>query len=138
MSLDHLFALGTLAQQCAVELEAPVEQYTALVPRTLKAGGPLFFAGNGGSAAHAQHVATEYVVRYQPVARRAARALALSTDTSLITAAGNDLGYDTIFARQIEAHGRPGDLLVAISTSGNSANIIRAVEAARAYELAVV
>ena len=138
MSLDRLIALARLTERCAVELEAPVQQYTALAQRTLAAGGTIFFAGNGGSAAHAQHVATEYVVRYQPVARHAGRALALSTDTSLITAAANDLGFESIFARQIEAHGRAGDLFVAISTSGNSQNLIRAAQAARAYELAIV
>jgi D-sedoheptulose 7-phosphate isomerase len=109
-----------------------VARYVDLVRSTLAAGRTLFFAGNGGSAAHAQHVATEYVVRYRPVARRAAPALALSTDSSLLTAAGNDLGFDRIFARQIEAHGRRGDLLVLISTSGHSPNLVKAVEAARA------
>lgn len=138
MSIDRLVALARLAERCAVDLDAPVARYVALVGKTLSAQGTVFFAGNGGSAAHAQHLATEYVVRYQPVARHAARALALSTDTSLITAAANDLGFESIFARQIEAHARPGDLLVAISTSGNSANIMRAVEAARAYEVATV
>ncbi|OGU17515.1 MAG: hypothetical protein A3K13_09405, partial [Gemmatimonadetes bacterium RIFCSPLOWO2_12_FULL_68_9] len=98
----------------------------------------LLFAGNGGSAAHAQHVATEYVVRYAPVARRAAPALALSTDSSLLTAAGNDLGFERVFARQVEAHARTGDLLVVISTSGNSPNLLRAVEAARAAGAATV
>jgi D-sedoheptulose 7-phosphate isomerase len=138
MSLDHLIALAALAERCAMDLEPDVGRYLALVRRTLKGGGTLFFAGNGGSAAHAQHVATEYVVRYLPVSRPAARALALSTDTSLLTAAGNDLGFETIFARQIEAHGRPGDLLVVISTSGGSPNCLRAAEAARAKGLATV
>ena len=138
MSLDRLIALGTLATRCADELEEPVARYTALVRKTLANQGTIYFAGNGGSAAHAQHMATEYVVRYQPVARHAARALALSTDSSLLTAAANDLGFETIFARQVEAHGRPGDLLVLISTSGNSANLVRAAEAARAYELSIV
>ena len=137
MSLEHLVALATLAERCATDLAPDVERYIALVRRTLKGGGTLFFAGNGGSAAHAQHVATEYVVRYAK-GRRAARALALSTDTSLLTAAGNDLGFDAVFARQIEAHGRPGDLLVVVSTSGDSANCLRAVEAARALSLATV
>lgn len=138
MSLDRLIALARMCERCADELEDPVRRYLALVQETLGAGGTLFFAGNGGSAAHAQHVATEYVVRYQPVSRHAARAIALSTDTSLITAAANDLGFEQIFARQIEAHGRAGDMLVVISTTGNSVNLVRAVEAARAYELRVV
>ncbi len=104
---------------------------------TLRGGGTLFFAGNGGSAAHAQHVATEYVVRFS-VARRPFRALALTTDSSLLTAAGNDLGFDRVFARQIEALARPGDLLVLHSTSGASRNLIAAVEAARRIGTGVV
>jgi len=136
VSLDHLASLSALAARCAALLEPDVDRYTTLVRRTLKGGGTLFFAGNGGSAAHAQHVATEYVVRYGPLARPAARALALSTDTSLITAAGNDLGFETIFSRQVEAHGRPGDLLVLISTSGSSVNCLRAAEAAKARGVA--
>ncbi len=132
MSLEHLAELGRVAARCAVELEGPVRQYALLVRDTLASGRTLFFAGNGGSAAHAQHIATEYVVRYRPVARRAAPALALSTDSSLLTAAGNDLGFEAIFARQVEAHGRQGDLLVLVSTSGDSPDLVRAAEAARA------
>ncbi len=132
MSLEHLGDLGRLAAVCAADLDAPVRRYAELVRETLAAGRTVFFAGNGGSAAHAQHIATEYVVRYKPVVRRAAPALALSTDSSLVTAAGNDLGFDAIFARQVEAHGRAGDLLVLVSTSGNSPNLLRAAEAAKA------
>ncbi len=138
MSLAHLADLGALSARCATELAGPVERYAALVRDTLKAGRTVFFAGNGGSAAHAQHIATEYVVRYEAVKRRAAAALALSTDSSLLTAAGNDLGFERIFARQIEAHGRAGDLLVLISTSGNSPDLLRAAEAARAAGVATV
>ncbi|MDE3053065.1 MAG: SIS domain-containing protein, partial [Gemmatimonadota bacterium] len=93
-------------------------------------GGTLFFCGNGGSAADAQHLATEYVVRYMRN-RRAYPAVALTTDSSLLTAAANDLGFDSVFARQVEALARPGDLLVIHSTSGNSPNVLRAAEAAR-------
>ena len=132
MSLEHLAALGRLAATCAAELDGPVQRYAQLVRETIAAGRTIFFAGNGGSAAHAQHMATEYVVRYRPVVRRAVPALALSTDSSLVTAAGNDLGFESIFARQVEAHGRPGDLLVLVSTSGGSPNLLRAAEAARA------
>jgi D-sedoheptulose 7-phosphate isomerase len=131
VSLEHLAELGRLAGRCAAELEQPVRRYAELVRETLAAGRTVFFAGNGGSAAHAQHIATEYVVRYRPIARRAAPALALSTDSSLVTAAGNDLGFDAIFARQVEAHGRPGDLLVLVSTSGGSPNLLRAAETAK-------
>lgn len=138
MTLGHLAELAALSTRCAAELAEPVQRYAGLVKRTLAGGRTIFFAGNGGSAAHAQHVATEYVVRYQPVQRRAVPALALSTDSSLVTAAANDIGFAEIFARQIEAHGRTGDLLVLISTSGNSANLLRAAEAARAAGVATV
>ena len=104
---------------------------------TLKGGGTLFFAGNGGSAADAQHVATEYVVRYQKD-RRAMAAIALTTDTSLLTAAGNDIGFDNIFARQVEALCKKGDLLVLHSTSGKSENLLRAAKAAKGKGVAVV
>jgi D-sedoheptulose 7-phosphate isomerase len=97
---------------------------------TLRAGGPLFFCGNGGSAADAQHVATEYVVRYS-ASRRPLAALALTTDTSLLTAASNDLGFELVFARQVEALCRAGDLLVLHSTSGDSPNLLAAARAAR-------
>jgi D-sedoheptulose 7-phosphate isomerase len=96
---------------------------------SLERGGKLLLCGNGGSAADAQHLATECMVRlHRP--RAPLPALALTTDTSLLTAAGNDDGFETIFARQIEGLGRAGDVLLAISTSGNSANVVRAVEVA--------
>ncbi len=138
MSLDRLRDLAVLAERCAGALEAPVGRYVELVRRTVQGGGTLYFAGNGGSAAHAQHIATEYVVRYRPVRRRAVAALALSSDGSLLTAGGNDLGFEEIFARQVEAHGRPGDLLVLISTSGNSANQLAAAAAAKAKGVGTV
>lgn len=104
---------------------------------SVKGGGKLLFFGNGGSAGDAQHLATELTVRYArdraPIA-----AIALTTDTSTLTAAGNDLGFDQIFARQIEALGRPGDVAVAITTSGRSANVLRALERARAMKLVTV
>lgn len=101
-----------------------------MVQATVDRGGTLFFCGNGGSAADAQHLATEYVVRYQRE-RRAIAAIALTTDTSLITAAANDYAFEQIFARQIEALGKPGDLLVMHTTSGKSANLLRAAEVAK-------
>ena len=130
--VGHLEELAQVASRAAAELAEPVARYVALVKATLAAGRTIFFAGNGGSAAHAQHIATEYVVRYRPAKRRAAPALALTTDASLLTAAGNDLGFEQIFARQIEAHGRRGDLLVLISTSGRSPNLVKLAEAAKA------
>ena len=103
----------------------------------LRAGGTLFFAGNGGSAADAQHIAAEYVVRFR-TQRPALAAVALTVDTSVLTAAGNDLGFDRVFARQVEALCRPGDVLVLHSTSGNSANLIAAAQVARALGVTVI
>src|SRR5687767_15522538 len=108
-----------------------------MISATVARGGTLYFCGNGGSAADAQHMATEYVVRYTRN-RRAYPAVALTTDTSLITAAGNDIGFEQVFARQVEALARPGDLLVIHSTSGNSPNVLRAAEAARARGVPVL
>jgi D-sedoheptulose 7-phosphate isomerase len=108
-----------------------------MVEETVRRGGTLFFCGNGGSAADAQHMATEYVVRYRRE-RRAYPAIALTTDTSLLTAAGNDIGFERVFERQIEALAKPGDLLIIHSTSGNSPNVLRAAEAARARGVPVL
>jgi D-sedoheptulose 7-phosphate isomerase len=101
----------------------------ALSVEALKRGNKLLFAGNGGSAADAQHWAGELVSRFN-FDRPGLAAIALTTDTSILTAIGNDYGYDYVFARQVEALGRSGDLLFAISTSGNSKNIVRAIEVA--------
>jgi D-sedoheptulose 7-phosphate isomerase len=101
---------------------------------SLRAGGKLMFFGNGGSAADAQHLATELSIRYK-ANRAAIAALALTTDTSALTAAGNDLGFEHIFARQIEALGKPGDVAIAISTSGQSPNVIAGLKRARAMKL---
>jgi D-sedoheptulose 7-phosphate isomerase len=98
--------------------------------RAMQSGGKLLVAGNGGSAADAQHLVAEFVVRLS-VNRPALRAIALTTDTSILTAGGNDFGFETIFARQIEALGMPGDVFLGISTSGNSPNVVCALETAR-------
>lgn len=103
----------------------------------LRGGNKILFAGNGGSAADAQHWAGELVSRFY-YDRPGLPAIALTTDTSILTAIGNDYGYDYVFARQVEALGRAGDVLIAISTSGNSANIIRAVDVAKARGIKVV
>ena len=132
-----LRALAALAQRVADELGPDLERALELVQETVAGGGTLFFCGNGGSAADAQHIATEYVVRYMRD-RRAYPAIALTTDTSLLTAAGNDLGFDAVFERQVEALTRRGDLLVVHSTSGNSPNVLRAAEAARARGVRVL
>jgi D-sedoheptulose 7-phosphate isomerase len=101
-----------------------------LISGAFKAGGKLLICGNGGSAADSQHVAAEMVVRFQKE-RRALPAIALTTDTSLITAEANDHGFNTIFSRQVEALGRKGDVLLAISTSGGSPNVLAAVKEAK-------
>ena len=103
----------------------------------LKSGGKILFCGNGGSAADCQHAATELVVRLKKN-RRAFAALALTTDTSLLTAGANDLGFDKVFARQVEALGSKGDVLVALSTSGKSANILAAARQAGKQKLKVM
>ncbi len=123
--------LSDTALATAAALETDIARAAALLRETVRAGRTLFFCGNGGSAADAQHLATEYVVRYMR-ARRAVAAIALTTDSSLLTAAANDLGFEHVFARQVEALARPGDLLVIHSTSGDSPNVLRAAEAARA------
>ena len=123
--------LAALASSVADEMGPQLERALEMVRDTVSAGGTLFLCGNGGSAADAQHIATEYVVRYMRD-RRAYPAVALTTDTSLLTAAGNDLGFDSVFERQVEALARRGDLLIVHSTSGNSPNVLRAAQAARA------
>jgi len=129
--------LAALAQRVATEHGEIITTIADRYAGALRAGGTLFFAGNGGSAADAQHLATEYVVRYQST-RPALRAVALTTDTSLLTACANDMGFDEVFARQVEALARPGDVLVLHSTSGESPNVLRAAQAARARGVAVV
>ncbi|HYL54104.1 MAG TPA: SIS domain-containing protein [Gemmatimonadales bacterium] len=132
--LTELAALATrVAEQQAEAIATLAEVYTS----ALRAGGTLLFAGNGGSAADAQHLATEYVVRYSR-SRRPLPAIALTTDTSLLTAGANDLGFDEIFARQIEALARAGDVLVLHSTSGESPNVVRAAQAAKVKGVTVV
>jgi len=132
-----LRGLAALAERVANEMGPQLEGALSMVRETVSRGGTLFFCGNGGSAADAQHMATEYVVRYMRD-RRAYPALALTTDTSLITAAGNDIGFDLVFARQVDALAREGDLLIIHSTSGNSPNVLRAAEAARAKRVKVL
>jgi D-sedoheptulose 7-phosphate isomerase len=119
------------------ELLAQVEAITELVVETYGNGGKVLLAGNGGSAADAQHIAAELVSRFT-FDRPALPAMALTTDTSILTAIGNDYGYDSLFSRQIEANGRPGDVFIAISTSGNSPNIVRALETAERIGLVAV
>ena len=119
-------------------LRAPdIEAATKIIASAYKAGGKVLLAGNGGSAADSQHIAAEFVGRYL-LERPPLPAVALTTDTSILTALANDYGAEHIFARQVEALGREGDVLVAFSTSGTSANIMRAVEAARKRGMTVI
>lgn len=134
---ESLAGLATLAGRVAAEQAEDIAAIAERYETTLRGGGTLFFAGNGGSAADAQHLATEYVVRYQST-RPAMRAVALTTDTSLLTACANDMGFDEVFARQVEALAEPGDLLILHSTSGESPNVIRAAQSAKARGVGVV
>ena len=135
--MHHLTELAELAAKSATELTPAIDCAVEMVRDTLKRGGTLFFCGNGGSAADAQHIAAEYVVRYKKE-RRAYRAIALTTDSSILTAGGNDYGFDSIFARQVEALCKKGDLLILHTTSGNSPNLLRAAEAAQANGVATL
>lgn len=123
--------LARLAEQVARERAEDIEAAASAAVGALRGGGRLFFCGNGGSAADAQHLAAEYVVRFGGD-REALPAIALTTDSSILTAASNDHGFETVFSRQIEALGRRGDVLFLHSTSGESVNLIRAADAARA------
>lgn len=124
----------TLATGPAVEAIAQAGE--ALV-RVLGAGGQVLAFGNGGSAADAQHFAAELVGRFETT-RRGYPAIALTTDSSIVTAVANDLGFEAVFARQVEALGRPGDLAVGITTSGDSPNVVRGLETARARGLRTI
>ncbi|MBA3918027.1 MAG: phosphoheptose isomerase [Gemmatimonas sp.] len=135
--LGALRELAATAERTAQQLEQDIAAALRMVRDTVARGGTLLFCGNGGSAADAQHLATEYVVRYMRN-RRAYPAIALTTDSSLLTATGNDFGFDQLFARQIEAIGKPGDLLIIHSTSGNSPNVLLAADAARAKGIPVL
>ena len=126
-----------LKQRFFAEQTDEVLRAGRLVAERLRAGGKVLAFGNGGSAADAQHFSGELVVRFLR-ARRALPALALTTDPSVLTATANDLGYERVFARQIEAHGRPGDVALGISTSGRSPNVVAALSEARQRGLLTV
>jgi D-sedoheptulose 7-phosphate isomerase len=131
--LDELARVAAATKSLGDQVVGVAARYAAV----LKGGGTLYFCGNGGSAADAQHLAAEYMVRYAKT-RRPLAAVALTTDTSILTAAANDLGYEQIFARQVEALCDAGDLLVLHSTSGKSPNLLAAARAARARGAATV
>ncbi len=117
-----------ILEQCA----GAIDQAVGMIVETFRAGHKLLFCGNGGSAADSQHLATEFVIRLSPtITRPGLPAIALSTDTSMLTAGANDFGYDHVFARAVEALGNEGDLLIGISTSGNSESVNNALRRAR-------
>jgi D-sedoheptulose 7-phosphate isomerase len=118
-------------------LAPEVDRVVSIIATSMAAGGALLVCGNGGSAADAQHITAELTGRFFRD-RKPLRALALHANTSSLTAIGNDYGYDEVFAREVGALGREGDVLLAISTSGNSRNVLRAIEAAREKPMAVV
>ncbi len=122
-------------EQCADRVLAAVD----VIIRALNADRKILLCGNGGSAADAQHLATEFVIRMNPAIKRPGiAAIALTTDTSMLTAGANDIGYDNVFARAVEALGREGDVLIAISTSGRSESVNRAVRAAASRRMATI
>jgi D-sedoheptulose 7-phosphate isomerase len=131
---DHMQVLQRLM---ASDLPEKLERVASLVETALAGGHKVLFCGNGGSAADSQHLAAEFVGRFQ-TERRGLPAIALTVDTSILTAVANDYGYDTVFARQVQALGEAGDVLVGISTSGNSRNVLLAVEEAKKKGIACV
>jgi D-sedoheptulose 7-phosphate isomerase len=131
-----LLAAGVL-EEAAHQLSGAIVQAARITADALAAGNKLLLCGNGGSAADAQHVAAEFVGRFLK-ARRALPAIALTTDGSSLTAISNDYGFERVFARQVEALGAPGDILIAISTSGRSPNIIAAADQAKQQEMVVI
>ncbi len=138
MSIHEVFAEhAAVAARAAQELPPVLERIVAAAHECLRGGHKILACGNGGSAAEAQHLVAELVGRFREE-RRALPAIALTADTATLTAIGNDYGYERVFARQLEALGRAGDLLFAISTSGNSANVVRAAQAARSLGCTVV
>lgn len=130
-SISDIFAAHFAAITALRAQEDVIQQLGDRLIACLREGHRIFLCGNGGSAADAQHIAAEMVCRFE-TRRRALPAIALTTDTSALTAIGNDFGYEQVFARQVEALARPGDLLIGISTSGNSGNVIAAVKQAKA------
>jgi phosphoheptose isomerase len=134
---DHARHLANLALSCASACHEDVDRAGHIVAKALESGHKVLACGNGGSAADAQHFAAELVGHYI-VGRPPLAAVSLTTDTSILTAVGNDFGYEEIFARQVEALGQPGDVLIVMSTSGRSPNIIRAAEVALARNLRLI
>ncbi|MFH1190471.1 MAG: D-sedoheptulose 7-phosphate isomerase [Candidatus Omnitrophota bacterium] len=119
------------------EVANNIEKAARVMIKSLRLGGKLLIFGNGGSAADSQHMAAELVGRFKKD-RRALAAIALTANTSILTAIGNDYGYDATFARQVSAHGKKGDVAIGISTSGNSANVLNAVQEAKSLDMSTI
>jgi D-sedoheptulose 7-phosphate isomerase len=135
--LGHFTDAARVNAAASRELAAPIARAVTLMVDTLRAGGKILACGNGGSAADAQHFAAEFINRFQ-IEREPLAALALTTDSSILTSIGNDYSYDLVFDKQVRALGRRGDVLLAISTSGNSVNVMRAIERATERGLRIV
>jgi D-sedoheptulose 7-phosphate isomerase len=136
---NHLLQSAEIKRQTAASCAGSIAKAADLIAEVYLSGRKLLLCGNGGSAADCQHMAAEFVSRLsKDLDRRALPAIALTTDTSFLTAFSNDCGFEGIFERQVEALGNPGDLLIGISTSGNSPNVIRAVEAARKRNMGTI
>lgn len=133
----HFFDSADLKYAAAETLAKPIADAVGAIVGCITAGGKVLTCGNGGSAADAQHFAAEFVGRFERE-RPGLAAIALTVDTSILTAVGNDYGYEVVFSKQVEALGAPGDVLLAISTSGNSANVLAAVDAAKKKEMTIV
>lgn len=134
---DHFDAHIDVARRSAVELMPALQAAITRCHATVTGGHKILACGNGGSAADAQHFVAELVGRFERE-RQALAAVSLATDTSILTAVGNDYGFDQVFSRQVAALGRPGDVLLAISTSGNSGNVLLAIEQAHALGVDVI
>ena len=135
----HLTAAASVMEATAEACVAPAEESAKAIAESLKKGGKLLLCGNGGSAADAQHLAAEFVATLDHNnPRQALAAIALTTDTSFLTAYANDFGFAGVFERQIEALGKKGDVLIGLSTSGNSANVVRGMEAAHARGITTI
>lgn len=134
---QHFVDSADLKYQAAQTLTKPIAAAIQAVLACVTSGGKVLACGNGGSAADAQHFAAEFVGRFERE-RPELGALALTTDSSILTAIANDYDYQQVFAKQVRALGQPGDVLLAISTSGNSPNVLAAVEAAHAREMTVI
>lgn len=134
---QQFFDSADLKYAAAEILAKPIADAVSAVVGAITGGGKVLACGNGGSASDAQHFAAEFIGRFERE-RPGLAAIALTTDTSIITAVGNDYSFDAIFSKQVQALGNPGDVLLAISTSGNSSNVLAAVEAAHAKEMTVI